>query len=54
MKRMCSVCREPKEEDQFRYMKKRKRYNSYCKDCERVYNRNYKRAYREMKKSEKH
>lgn len=34
MKRMCSMCRTPKEETEFRYMKKKNRYNSYCKECE--------------------
>lgn len=49
MMRMCSVCHTPKEETEFRLMKKRNRRNSYCKDCERWYMRNYMRAYREIK-----
>ena len=39
-----------REEDDFRYMKKQDRYNCYCKDCERLYNRDYQRIYRERKK----
>lgn len=49
MMRMCSVCHTPKGETEFRLMKKRNRRNSYCKDCERWYMRNYMRAYREIK-----
>ena len=49
MTKMCSICRTPKEEAEFRLMKKRNRRNSYCKDCERWYMRNYMRAYREIK-----
>ena len=45
--RMCSICRTQKEEAEFRLMKKQNRRNSYCKDCERWYMRNYMRAYRE-------
>lgn len=47
-KRMCSMCREVKDESDFYYKEKRHQYNSYCKDCERIYQREYKRAYREM------
>nr|DAT26923.1 MAG TPA: restriction endonuclease [Caudoviricetes sp.] len=47
--RICSICRAKKEETEFRLMKKRNRRNSYCKDCERWYMRNYMRAYREIK-----
>ena len=47
-KRMCSMCREVKDESDFYYKEKRHQYNSYCKDCERIYQRDYKRAYREM------
>ena len=49
--RMCSICRTQKEEAEFRMMKKRNRRNSYCKDCERWYMRNYMRAYRDIKLS---
>lgn len=41
MMMMCSVCHTPKEETEFRLMKKQNRRNSYCKDCERWYMRNY-------------
>lgn len=47
MMRMCSVCRTPKEETEFRLMKKQNRRNSYCRECEKWYMRNYMRAYRE-------
>ena len=49
MKRKCSMCEGYKEEEQFRYMKKQDRYNCYCKDCERLYNKEYQRIYREEK-----
>lgn len=42
------MCRIPKEETEFRIMRKKKRRNSYCKDCERVYQLNYQRARREL------
>ena len=49
MTKMCSICRTPKEEAEFRLMKKRNRRNSYCRECERWYMRNYMRAYRDIK-----
>lgn len=48
MKRKCSICGEVKEELYFRFMKHRGRYNSYCKDCERWYMKNYMKSYREI------
>lgn len=45
--KMCSMCGTPKEETEFRLMKKRNRRNNYCRECERWYMRNYMRAYRE-------
>lgn len=50
MKRKCSICKECKEETEFRFMKHRKNYNSYCKKCESWYSKMYKRAWRERKK----
>ena len=47
MTRMCGICHEPKKEEEFRLMKKQNRRNSYCRECERGYMRNYMRAYRE-------
>ena len=51
--RMCSMCREVKPESEFRYMHKQKRYNAYCKKCERWYNKLYQRVRSERKKEEK-
>lgn len=50
MKRKCSMCGSYKEEKEFRYMKKQDRYNCYCKDCEKLYNKEYQRIYRERKR----
>lgn len=41
MKRKCSLCGEYKEEKEFRYMNKQKRFNAYCKECEKWYHRHY-------------
>lgn len=51
MKRKCTMCGSYKEQENFRYMKKQDRYNCYCKDCERLYNKEYQRIYRERKRS---
>lgn len=54
MERMCSMCREVKDENEFSICTKRqngKLYyyrRSYCKKCQRIYNSEYMRAYREM------
>lgn len=48
MKIMCSMCKQAKDESEFKFKKHKGRYNSYCNDCERMYQRNYKRARREM------
>lgn len=48
MKRKCSRCHECKDESQFRFMAKQNRYNSYCRNCERIYSREYK-AYKRGK-----
>lgn len=50
MKRMCGMCREAKEESEFYYCEKLNRYNSYCKNCYRLYQKEYKRIWRERKK----
>lgn len=50
MKRKCSMCGECKEEAEFRFMKHRNNYNSWCKDCERWYSKMYKRIQRERQK----
>lgn len=47
MKRKCSMCGNYKEETEYRFMKRQNRYYAYCKNCERLYNKEYKRIYRE-------
>lgn len=42
------MCHECKDESQFRFMPKQNRYNSYCRNCERIYSREYK-AYKRGK-----
>lgn len=51
MQRMCSMCREVKDESEFYYCKKTKRTNTYCANCNRLYQKEYKRIYRERKKA---
>ena len=41
MKRKCSMCGEYKDTTQFRYMNTLKRYNCYCKECEKWYMKQY-------------
>lgn len=47
MEKMCAICRKIKPETEFRLMKRKKDSrlyrNSYCKDCEKWYMRNYMR-----------
>lgn len=52
MKRMCGMCREAKEESEFYYCEKLKRYNTYCRKCYTLYQKEYKRIYRERKRAE--
>ena len=51
MEKMCAICRKIKPETEFRLMKRKKDSrlyrNSYCKDCEKWYMRNYMRQRRE-------
>ena len=51
MKRMCSICREAKDESEFYYNKNARTYRAYCRNCNRLYNREYKRIWRERKKA---
>ena len=44
---MCAICRQVKDLSEFYHYKKINRYNSYCKECETIYQKNYRRAYRE-------
>lgn len=53
MKRMCAICREAKEETEFYYDKTIQRFRSYCRNCNRLYHREYKRIWRERKREEK-
>lgn len=53
MIRKCSMCGGYKEETEYRFMKKRGFYNSYCKACEKLYNKEYQRIYRERKRNGK-
>lgn len=48
MRKMCLMCRKVKDEKEFYYREKTHEYNSYCRECERIYQRTYKRAYREL------
>ena len=50
MIKKCSMCGEYKEELEYRFMNKQSRYNAYCKECERFYQKHYKRIYRERQK----
>lgn len=52
-KRKCSMCGESKSVDSFRFMKSQSRYNCYCKDCERWYQKHYQREYRRNKVSKR-
>lgn len=47
MIRKCSMCGSYKDETEYRFMNKQNRYNNYCKDCEKLYMKEYKRIYRE-------
>lgn len=48
--RKCSMCGECKEESEFRYVNKKRRYYSYCNKCQRLYMKEYMRIYRERRK----
>jgi hypothetical protein len=50
MKRLCAMCREGKEETEFYYHKKLNKYGPYCRNCNRLYQKEYKRIYRERKR----
>ena len=47
------MCGAYKDETAYRYMNKKKRYNSYCKACEKLYMRDYMRIYRERRNYER-
>ncbi len=51
MERLCSMCRQGKDESEFYFCEKIKKYNTYCKKCNTLYQKEYKRIYRERKKA---
>lgn len=52
MEKMCSMCREVKDESEFYYREKQHTYNCYCRNCNRLYQKEYKRIWRERKMEE--
>lgn len=44
------MCKQVKDESEFRFIASMNRHYSYCSDCNRAYNRFYKRAWRERKR----
>ena len=56
MKRMCGMCGEIKDIKEFKMKNRRYRknghYNSYCRNCQKLYMKEYMRIYREKKKEE--
>lgn len=48
--RKCSMCGEYMQIDNFRFMRSQNRHNSYCRECERWYQKHYHRTYRARKK----
>lgn len=46
--RKCSMCGEYKKDECFRFMKHQNRYNAYCTECERWYQKHY------VRKQKKH
>ena len=51
MERMCSMCRQVKDETEFYYREKTHIYNCYCRNCNKLFQKDYKRIWRERKKS---
>lgn len=51
MKRMCSMCGQTKEEEDFRKPNAKGKKYCYCKDCQRFYMKHYMRIYRERRKN---
>lgn len=52
MKRLCSMCRQAKDETDFRHRKGLGTRHTYCSNCQKLYNKEYLRIYRERKKNE--
>lgn len=51
-KKMCSMCFEIKPISEFKFKKTVGYYESYCNNCLRLYNREYKRIWRERRKAQ--
>lgn len=47
----CSMCGEYLPLSSYRWQKHKNTYYYYCKKCNRLYNKEYKRIYRERKKA---
>ncbi len=52
IKRKCSMCGSYLPISEFRWKKNKNNYYSYCKNCERLYTKEYMRIYRERKRGE--
>ena len=52
MKRKCSMCGEYKEEAEFPFKKRKGKLYCYCKNCQRLYTKEYMRIYRERQKEQ--
>lgn len=53
MTRMCSMCGQPKGEEDFRKPNAKGKKYCYCKECQRFYMKHYMRIYRERRKTMK-
>ena len=47
---MCSKCREVKDETEFYYKEKSHKFNSYCRRCESLYKKEYRKMYKQRNK----
>lgn len=47
------MCGECKEETEFRWMPNKNTWYSYCRNCERLYSKEWKRIYRARLRDEK-
>ena len=54
IKRKCSMCGEHKKVNEFKMIntkyRKNGHYNAYCKNCQKLYMKEYMRIYRERRK----
>lgn len=51
MERLCAMCRQGKDESEFYFHKKTGTFNSYCRTCNRLYQKEYRRIYNERKRA---